>query len=62
MNDKTAIGITAILTIGIIEGVAICNHIDGIILTATVGAIVGIFTAFTTHEITKRKYSKKVKP
>ena len=42
MKDKTIITLVGIISIVILESVALFNGIDGIMLTATIGAITTI--------------------
>ena len=42
MNDKTALSIASILGIVILDAVALCNGIDGVVLTSCIAAIAGI--------------------
>ena len=42
MQDKTALSITAIMAIVILDAIALMNGIDGILLTAAIAVIAGI--------------------
>lgn len=51
-----AVGVTVI---GAIEIVALCNNIDGVALSAAIGAIVAIITGAPSYLLGKRRKEKE---